>query len=134
KRYLPDGTTLVTDELYTYNALGALKTNANVVLDDQRPKLAGGGTADAAVPATLNGQPVTLNAGGFVTSMNGTSFTYSQRGFLREAQDPIPAALEHYVVDAEMRRVARQQGSLVEFYYFEGMDRVAVLDATGAAT
>ncbi len=30
KRYLPDGTTLVADDVYTYNALGALKTNAGV--------------------------------------------------------------------------------------------------------
>ncbi len=132
KRYLPDGTTLVSDDVYTYNALGALKTNAGVVLDDQRPKLAGGGTADAAVPNTLNGQPVTLNAGGLVTSMNGASFTYTENGLVREAQDPIPALLEHYGIDPDMRRFSKQTSADAEFYYYEGMDRVAILDGVGA--
>ena len=36
-------------ETYDYNALGALRKNASIALDDQRVKLAGGGTADAAV-------------------------------------------------------------------------------------
>jgi YD repeat-containing protein len=61
-------------ETYTYNAIGALKTTfdpgamTEVTLDDQRPKLSGNGTADAAVVKTLGGQPVTLDGGGRVTS------------------------------------------------------------------
>jgi RHS repeat-associated protein len=132
-RYLPDGTTIVDVESYTFNALGALKTNAGVVLDDQRPRLDGGGTADAAVPNTTpDGKPVALNGGGFVTSLHGTTFSWTTRGPLREAQDPIPALLEHYGIDSAFRRVSKQQGADVEFYYFEGMDRVATLDAAGA--
>jgi RHS repeat-associated protein len=131
-RFQPDGVTVASVEDYAFNALGALKTNAGVALDDQRPKLAGGGTADAAVPASLGGQPVNLNAGGFVTSLRGTSFTWSERGFLREAQDPIPAALEHYGYDSDFRKLSKQQGADTEFYVYEGMDRVAIIDATGA--
>ncbi|MGD0527709.1 MAG: hypothetical protein ABSE49_21430 [Polyangiaceae bacterium] len=63
-------------ETYTYNAVGAVKTTfdpvamTEVTLDDQRPLLAGGSTGDAAVPNTLNGQPVTLDGGGRVTALN----------------------------------------------------------------
>lgn len=39
---------------YAYNALGALRVNAGVTLDHERPRLGGGGgVAPAAVPATL---------------------------------------------------------------------------------
>src|SRR5262249_27123868 len=66
---------------------------------------------------------------------NGASLTYTENGPLREAQDPIPAPLEHYLVDAELRRFGKQtSGGDAEFYYFEGMDRVAVLDAAGTPT
>jgi RHS repeat-associated protein len=125
KRYLPDGVTQVGVEDYAFNALGALKVNAGVTLDDQRPKLAGGGTADAAVPNTLGGMPVTLNAGGFVTSMRGTSFTYDSLGNVTTAQDPIPAALEKYWIDSTGRRY-RKDTTSTEFYVFEGLDRIAV--------
>jgi YD repeat-containing protein len=131
-RFQPDGVTVVSVEDYAFNALGALKLNAGVALDDQRPRRDGGGTADAAVPATLGGQPVTLNAGGFVTSLRGSSFSFTTRGILREAQDPIPAALEHYGYDAALRRISKQQSGDVEFYVYEGMDRVAILDGAGA--
>jgi len=67
-------------ETYTYNVLGALKTNARVVLDDQRPKLSGGGTAGAGVPANYGGQPVTLNSVGRVTAMEGATLAYTNLG------------------------------------------------------
>ena len=116
-------------ETYAYNGLGALRINAGVALDHQRPKLAGGGNADAAVPATRGGQPVTLDAGGRVTSLRGTTLTWSRDGFVREAQDPIPAVSELYGVDSDGRRIARVQGTEREFYVFEGLDRVATLDS-----
>jgi RHS repeat-associated protein len=120
-------------ETYAYNALGALKVNAGVVLDDQRPKLAGGGTADAAVPANVGGQPVTLDAGGRVTSLRGTTFTWTKDGTLREADDPIPAVPETYGVDARARRYSRMLGGAVqEYYVYEGMDRVAVVGPNGS--
>jgi RHS repeat-associated protein len=127
-RYLTDGVTQVGVEDYAFNALGALKVNAGVTLDDQRPKLAGGGTADAAVPNTIDGIPVALNAGGFVTSLRGTSFTYDSLGNATTAQDPIPAALETYWIDATGRRY-RKDSTVTEFYVFEGLDRVAVTQA-----
>ena len=120
------GVTTVED--YAYNALGALKVNAGVVLDDQRPKLAGGGTAGAAVPANVGGQPVVLDAGGRVTSLRGTTFTWTRDGTLREADDPIPAAPEMYGVDARSRRYSRiVSGTAQEYYVYEGLDRVAVI-------
>ena len=113
---------------YAYNALGALKVNAGVVLDDQRPKLAGGGTADAAVPANVGGQPVVLDAGGRVTSLRGTTFTWTKDGTLREADDPIPAQPETYGVDARSRRYTKVVGGVAqEYYVYEGMDRVAIM-------
>jgi YD repeat-containing protein len=121
-------------EDYDYNALGALKVNAGVTLDHQRPRLVGAGTADAAVPRTAGGLPVVLDGAGSVTSLRGTSFTWSQRGFLREAHDPVPAALEHYGYDSQLRRFSKQQGVAAEFYVFEGLDRVATLDGAAAPT
>jgi RHS repeat-associated protein len=120
------GVTTVED--YAYNALGALKVNAGVVLDDQRPKLAGGGTADAAVPANVGGQAVVLDAGGRVTSLRGTTFKWAPDGTLHEADDPPPAVAETYGIDAHGRRFRRQlAGSPVEFYAYEGLDRVAII-------
>ncbi|MEO6576625.1 MAG: hypothetical protein ABIP89_22455, partial [Polyangiaceae bacterium] len=78
-------------ETYDYNALGALKKNASIALDDQRVKLAGGGTADAAVMNSLGGQPVTLDAGGRVTSLRGVTLTYDKRGRLVSVQRPAAA-------------------------------------------
>jgi RHS repeat-associated protein len=120
------GVTTVED--YAYNALGALKVNAGVALNDQRPRLDGAGTADAAVPASVGGQPVVLDAGGRVTSLRGTTFTWTKDGTLREADDPIPAAPETYGVDARSRRYSRiVSGVAQEYYAYEGMDRVAVM-------
>jgi len=126
------GGVAIAVEDYDYNALGALKLNAGVALDHQRPRLDGAGNADAAVPATAGGQPVTLDAGGRVTSLRGTSFTWSREGFLRQVQDPIPAVAESYAVDSEFRRVAKIQGSAGEYYVYEDLDRVATLAPNGA--
>jgi hypothetical protein len=124
----------VSVEDYAYNALGALKLNAGVALDDQRPRLDGAGTADAAVPATLGGQPVTLNAGGIITSLLGTTFTWNERGQLTAAQDPVPAAPETFTYDSHLRRATQAVGSNVEFNIYEGLDRIAVMNNTGQPT
>jgi RHS repeat-associated protein len=116
---------------YDYNALGALKLNAGVPLAHERPRLDGAGLADAAVPATLGGQPVTLDAGGRVTSLRGTSFTWSAQGFVRQAQDPVPAAPELYGVDSNLRRISTTQSGSSEVYVFEGLDRIATLAPNG---
>lgn len=122
----------VNVETYDYNALGALKLNAGVALDHQRPRLDGAGSADAAVPASVGGQPVALDAGGRVTSLRGTTFTWSREGFLRQAQAPIPAAPETYAVATDFRRLAKIQAGAGEYYVYEGLDRIATLDAGGA--
>ncbi|MBS2018036.1 MAG: hypothetical protein JST00_34505, partial [Deltaproteobacteria bacterium] len=140
-RRAPAGGAITSVEDYAYNALGALKVNAGVTLDDQRPRLSGGGTADAAVPATLGGQPVTLDAGGFVTSLRGASLEYSRRGFLKRMTPPLPERGEFYAYDSSLRRVLRQFGDTsgpppaaadVEFYVHEGLDRVATIGPDGA--
>ena len=126
------GGVAVNVEDYAYNALGALKVNAGVVLDDQRPKLAGGGTAEAAVPGNVGGLPVVLDAGGRVTSLRGTSFTWTKDGTLRQVDEPIPALPETYGVDARGRRYSRMLGGVVQEYYaYEGQDRVAVVGPNG---
>ena len=73
-REVAGGPTVV--ETYDFNALGALKVNAGAALDHQRPRLDGAGSADAAVPATLGGAPVTLDLGGRVTSLRGVTLTW----------------------------------------------------------
>jgi RHS repeat-associated protein len=120
-------------ENYDFNALGALSLHAGVAVDHQRPRLDGAGLADAAVPASLGGQAVALDAGGRVTSLRGTTLTWNTRGQLREAAPPIPAAPEQYGIDAEMRRFARISGAGTELYVHEGSDRIAVLDGGGVA-
>ncbi len=132
-RQTVDGVTLSVED-YAYNALGALRLNAGAVLDHQRPRLDGAGLADAAVPATLGGQPVVLDRGGSVTSLKGTAFKWSKKGFLESIQEPAPAAPILFGVDAELRRTAQKQGAAFdEVNYYEGLDRVAILHApTGA--
>ncbi len=125
------GGVAVAVESYDYNGLGALKVNAGVALAHQRPRLDGAGNADAAVPASAGGQAVTLDAGGRVTSLRGTTLTWSRQGFLRQAQEPIPAVPELYGVDSELRRFAKIQGANKEGYVFEGLDRVATITAAG---
>ncbi|MCW5777488.1 MAG: hypothetical protein KIS87_13710, partial [Phycisphaeraceae bacterium] len=107
-------------EDYAYNALGALRVNAGVPLDHERPRLGGGGVAPAAVPATLGGEPVSLDAGGRVTSVKGNDFGWSQSGYLRTA----PGV--RYGVDFFGRRAwAAGPG---HFYQYEGAHRTAQLE------
>jgi RHS repeat-associated protein len=72
-------------ETYDYNSLGALKLNAGTALDTQRPRKSGGGSADAGVPASLDGQAVVLDSVGRITSMQGKTFAWNQRGWLLSA-------------------------------------------------
>ena len=120
----------VVVEDYAYNALGALSLNAGVALDHQRPRLDGGGPADAAVPATLRGQAVTLDPAGHITSLAGTTLEWSLRGHLRQQMTPpVPGVPEFYAVDAYHQRVLTQQGDTstpaidpndVRYAYFSG--------------
>ncbi len=124
---------------YTYNALGALKTNAGTLLDDQRPRLAGGGTADAAIPATLSGSPVTLNPAGNVTLLRGVTLAYNGRGQVQFLQRPIPGATEteQYGYDTAGRRIGRIRSSVPtagwpttfeaqDLYLYEGPNVAAI--------
>jgi RHS repeat-associated protein len=76
---------------------------------------------------------VALNAGGFVTSMHATSLSWSTRGQLREVQEPVPAELEHYGYDADLRRTSRHRGTTTEFYVHEGPNRIAVISPGAGA-
>jgi RHS repeat-associated protein len=67
-----------------------------------------------------------------VTSLRGTTFTWTRDGTLREADDPIPAAPEAYGVDSRSRRFSRiVSGTAQEYYVYEGLDRVAVVGPNG---
>ena len=114
-------------EAYDFNRLGALKLNAGVALDHQRPRLDGAGAGDAPVPATLDAQPVVLDPGGRITSLRGVTFTWTTRGYLLSAAPPIPAEPEQYNVDAFLRRIWKIKGSTIEHYLYEGADRVAII-------
>jgi RHS repeat-associated protein len=74
-----------TSESYDYNALGALSIHAGAPVDHQRPRLSGGGLATAGIPANHGGHPVTLDGGGRVGSLLGTTLTHSKRGKLIDA-------------------------------------------------
>ena len=97
-------------ETYDYNALGALHTNAGLTLDDQRDKLAGGGTADAAVPASYDNVAITLDLGGRITSLFGNTLAYNGRGRLISITHPTQnntTNAEYYAYDSQMRRIGR---------------------------
>lgn len=104
-------------ENYAYNALGALTINANTPIDHQRPRLDGASNADAAVPATLGGQPVTLNKGGRITSMRGTTFDFGTQGYLRSV------GADMFTIDPEGRRAWTTYNGL-QGYVYEGANRV----------
>lgn len=125
------GGAVVSVEDYTYNALGALSVHAGVAVDHQRPRLAGGGSADAAVPATHGGLPVGLDLGGRVTSLVGLGFDWSWTGQLRRVNLPVPSAPVHFGFDPMMRRAWTLGTAGVtgrsEFYLYEGANRVAAI-------
>lgn len=117
-------------EEYAYNDIGALVVNAGVVLDDQRPKLNGGGTADAAVPASFGGQAISLDAVGRINALAGATFGWSQRSRLQSVGDA--SGSESYGLDTEYRRVLKTPSSgPIESYVYEGWNRVGVLPAGG---
>ena len=117
-------------DTYAYNALGALKTNAGIALDHQRPRLDGAGSADATVPNALNGQPITLDKGGRVTTLAGTGFTWGLQNHLVTVTETAPAAPINIKYDAYHRRVQRLQGSDQEVYVYEGNDRIATINVS----
>src|SRR5271154_6026561 len=132
-------------ESYTYNAIGALHTTydpiagAAVTMDDQRPVLSGTGTSDAAIHKTLAGQPVTLDGGGRVTSINGATLAYRFDSLLASAEGPSGAGTvtESFNYDAYSRLVERSTVqtspamSPGEFYRYDGLTLIATPDASG---
>ena len=133
-------------ESYSYNAIGAVKTTYDplvasaVTLDDQRPLLSGGGSGDAAVPNTLDGQTVTLDGGGRVTSLDGVTFTYDERSRVTGTQytSGSNTVTETYGYDTFLRRVQRLHKetspsiSVSSFYVFDGANLVATVAQGGA--
>lgn len=108
----------VAVEDYAYNALGALSVHAGAAVDHQRPRLDGAGNADAAVPATFQGQAVGLDRGGRVTSLKANTFGWSTSGQLRSASGV------RFGNDFFGRRVFA--GS--QFFLFDSSDRIAYLE------
>ncbi len=118
---------------YTYNALGALKQNGEVALADQRPKLAGGGLADSAVPASVGGRTVTRDFGGNVTALGDATFSWDRFGHLQSATQARGADTDTYgfAYDASFRRFEQTKtnagGTTWEYYAYEGANIVAQL-------
>jgi RHS repeat-associated protein len=133
-------------ETYSYNAIGAVKTSfdpttmSTVTLDDQRPNLSGGGTAPAAVPNSIGGQPITLDGGGRITTLLGVTFTYDFRNRVTGTQYTSGGntVTETYGYDSFLRRVQRVHvetnpaTSTSEFYVFDGASVVASVGQGGA--
>src|SRR5262249_13385797 len=111
-------------EDYAYNALGALRINAGIALDHQRPRLDAAGFADAALPNTFNGQPVTIDGVGRVTALDGKTFTYTKPGQLSRVTAGLQSA--SYIIDSFNRRVGRFPSTgTSELFIHEGEDMVA---------
>ncbi len=108
-----------TSETYAYNALGALSVHAGVAVNHQRPRVSGGGSASAGLPATHGGQPVTVDAVGKVTALGSTTLEWNRLGRLtRTVQGGVTTS---YGLDSSLRRVVKQvPGSPPEFYVHEG--------------
>jgi RHS repeat-associated protein len=124
----PKGGSRTLEEDYTYNALGALSKNVDTIVDDKRPTLSGSGTASAGIPATHNGQPVTLDPGGQVTAFDGAALTFNKRAWLTNFSQGTTA--ENYGYDAFSRRVMRNTGGVTgDFYSYEGANIVAVTNS-----
>jgi YD repeat-containing protein len=136
-------------ESYAYNLLGALHTSYDPVAgaaftyDDQRPRLSGSGTADAAIANTLGGQPVTRNTFGQVTGLNGATLTFDAAGALSGVQQAVGSNTisETYRYDSFLRRSYRlhtetsPSTSVQELYVYDrpGTSIVGSTDPSGTA-
>ena len=118
---------------------------SGVTYDDQRPKLSGSGNADAPVPNTLGGQPVTLNAGGYVTTVLGTTLTYVAPGGSSAAIGGWTASAQYtatnghsiqdtYYHDSFLRPSVRIHADNAvttnDFYVHDGANLVARIDSS----
>jgi YD repeat-containing protein len=111
-----------TSESYDYNALGALSVHAGAAVDHQRPRIGGGGLASAGVPANHGGQPVTLNGGGHVASLLGTTLTHSKRGRLISAT-PAGTVFNYDAFGRlYLRGIPTANGQQTELYGYDGLN------------
>lgn len=121
-------------DTFDYNALGALKVNANAVLDDQRPRTKGPGEADTAVPSP-QGRRVTIDDVGSIQNLFGTEVRYNGRGQVIVVGTG--AVKELYGYDAFGRRISRTNPadpSKAERYVYDGDNLTGVLNSTGGVT
>jgi RHS repeat-associated protein len=127
----PSGGSRTLEEQYTYDALGALSKNVDTTVDDQRPVLGGTGKASAGVPATHNGQPVSLDGGGQITGLDSTTLSFNKRaGLIGLTQG---STTETYGYDSFSRRASRTiSGTPTEFYSYEGPNIVAATTTDGS--
>jgi RHS repeat-associated protein len=122
-------------ESYGYNALGALSTNApettGLSLDDQRPRLGGTGTAPSAVMNAINGASVSVDPVGHVTHLEGATLAFTKRSLLKSVT--ASGTTESYLYDSAFRLFGRHFGASIEYYAYEGANRVARLNPDGTA-
>jgi hypothetical protein len=107
----------------TYNKIGALKHNATVAIDDQRPLLSGGGTADAPIPNSVAGLPVTADAEGKLTQLGGVPVTYNTKGM------PLTIAGSTAMTYDPYHRIASDTISGL-FYTYDGVNRSSTFSNT----
>jgi RHS repeat-associated protein len=101
-----EGGALIETETYSYNAIGGFTVYDGLSLVDQRPRLTGGGTAPAAIPAAVNAGTVELDAGGRITQIGTSTFDYDHRGRVRAS----PGGT--FVYDTFGRRTVKSGGSI----------------------
>jgi RHS repeat-associated protein len=144
RRFVPPGATSPTNvETYAYNALGGFSIYDNVVMDDERPRLDGGGTASAGVAASLNGDLVTLDPGGRVVSFNGQSFQYFKTDHrLKAILNPARNQLFVYDTLGRLLQIHSQApglgggapGAADELFYYNGTDDSIAAEAVASVS
>jgi RHS repeat-associated protein len=132
-------------ETYSYNALGALHTGfdvtamAEVTYDDKRATLSGSGTADSAIPNSLEGQPVTRDSLGEVTAFAGSTLTFNTAHRVVSAQANDGSVSETYRYDPSLRRnylahtETNAANNVQELYMYDrpGSNLLSAVDPSG---
>jgi YD repeat-containing protein len=114
----------VAPETYVYNALGALSTNAGVVLDDERPVLTGTGKAPAAVPNTYNGQAISMYSDGQISSLAGTTLALNLTGTV--------GYVNGVEIDNDMFQRVASDGLAQLVYTYDGANRSSTWKRSGS--
>jgi RHS repeat-associated protein len=114
---------LIETETYAYNALGGFSVYDGEIVDDQRARLTGGGTAPAAIPASVSSVTVELDGGGRVARIGATAFFYDNRGRVSGFTSG-----GNFFYDAFGRRTMRYHGVTPEYLGWDGDNPAGMRD------